>query len=160
MQVIDFMRFLIENVFRMEYFHKLMKNMHFKNYSRLMTQREHSVMKKNTMIEVDPNDKDIFSIFSGRQKYRGIMPSANNLKSIYKKYHYAIENCIVKEMKKIIATTLHFDISHNEAKILHQQKGTIVFKGLAAGTNTFGAVRLQFNIVTDSNDQMRSAFSF
>ena len=54
---------------------------------------------------------------------------------------------------------MHFDVSYKEAKRLHQHKGAGVFKGLATGTNSFGEVRMQFHVVTDSHDQMSSTLS-
>ena len=63
MQVVDLMRPLTENEFRIESFYELMKEMHFKNYSRLTMQREHSVTKRKRMVEVDPNDKEKNQVF-------------------------------------------------------------------------------------------------
>ena len=113
---------IIDNGFRIESFRTLMKELCFKNHSPLMMQREHHVMKRKDMVEVDPNDKEIFSSFSDRQKHSRIMTSASYLTNVYKKHHCAIKNCMAKEMKKRAATASHFDVSYEEAKRLCQHK--------------------------------------
>ena len=46
-------------------------------------------------------------------------------------------------------------MSYKEAKHLCQHHGSGIFKGLVTGTNTLGAVSVQFHVVSDSHDQMR-----
>ena len=54
---------LIDNGFRMESFYESMKEIHFKNYSRFMIQRECNVMNRKNIVEVDPNDEESFQVF-------------------------------------------------------------------------------------------------
>ena len=54
---------------------------------------------------------------------------------------------------------MRFDVSYEEAKQLHQQKGKSVFKGLATGEKSFGEVLIKFHVVTDFHEQISSVFN-
>ena len=47
-------------------------------------------MKRKNIVDTNTNDKEIFSSFSDRQKYAGVIPSANYLTNVCKKFHYTI----------------------------------------------------------------------
>ena len=64
--LIDLMRPLVDSGCRIESLHNLVKELYFKNYSKLMIQREHSVMKRKNAILKNANNKQIFSSFSDR----------------------------------------------------------------------------------------------
>ena len=60
-----------------------------------------------------------------------------------------------KEVKKRGAERLHWDVSYKVCKHLCQFHGKSIFKGLVTATNEYGEIRIQFNVVTDGQDQFR-----
>ena len=60
------------------------------------------------------------------------------------------------QVKKRSCDDLKWDASYKEAKHLAQHHGSSIFKALVTGTNTLGEVRVQFHVVSDSHEQMRS----
>ena len=124
-----------------------------------MIEQQHGFMKRKNSMLANTNDEQIFFSFSDREKHAGITLSRSYLSSVYKIYHCAIKNYMAKEMKKRNENTLHFNVSYEEAKQLHQHKGTSSFKGLATGAKSFGEFRIKFHVVTDSHEQMTLALS-
>ena len=61
--LIDLMRPLVDSGCRIESTHNLTKELHFKNYSKLMIQREHGAMKRKNEFLVNKNDVQVFSSF-------------------------------------------------------------------------------------------------
>ena len=85
-----------------------------------MIQRELSVMKRKNTTHSNYNYKEIFFSLSYHLKFSGIAPSSSYLNTAYKIYHCTIKNFMIKELKKRTEKTLHFDVSHKEAKRSHQ----------------------------------------
>jgi hypothetical protein len=100
---------------------------------------------------------EMFSDFSDRTKYDGLVPTGRYLMYVYKSYHETIQNYLDKEVKKRGGRRLHLDASYKEPKHLSQYKGNPIFKALITGTNEFGKIRIQFHAVTDNHEQLRAA---
>ena len=91
-------------------------------------------------------------------KYRGQTPTGSYLSSFHKKFMKSIKPHLSKEVKKRGALRLSIDVSYKEAKKLCRVGGKAVYTGLVTAVNEYGEVRLQFHIVSDSHEQLMSAF--
>ena len=60
-----------------------------------------------------------FSSFKDKNYYRGLVPTGAYLQHVYALYHESIREHLLKEVKKRVATSLHWDVSYKEAQHLH-----------------------------------------
>ena len=131
--------------------------LHTKRYTQLYLRREHRLKRDR---EFNPDlEVEMYSSFSDKSKYAGLVPTGKYLSTVYKLYHASIKGHLDKEVKKRGARRLHWDASYKEAKHLARYHGHAVFRALITATNEVGEIRIQFHVVTDGHDQMTRAIA-
>eukprot|EP00978_Attheya_sp_CCMP212_P037953 scaffold183316_cov56-Attheya_sp.AAC.3 len=154
--IIDLMRPLHDKGVRSEALSDILLELHSKAYTKSYFRRE-KLIERDTAL--DPGSlspqKGLFSEFSDKEKYDGVVPTGKYLRHVYKLYHACIKGFMDKEVKKRGAKRLHWDASFKEpTKHLAQYRGQKLFNALITATNEHGEIRLQFHTVSDSHDQM------
>ena len=154
MDVVKLLRPLHNGGFRSNKISKLLLELHTVQYTDDYIERE-EIYKRDS--KLNPNlAKTMFSQFNDNTCYDGHVPKGKYLERVYKKLMASIETHLNNEAKKRGAERLHWDASYKEAKHLGQFHGKPIFKALITATNEVGEIRVQFHVVTDGHDQMKS----
>ena len=86
------MRPLFDSGLRAEAFHKLLKELHTKEYYKKMMQREYTVLQRKSSGINQEHDSEYFSEFSNKSKHNGKIPSRNYIVDMHKRCHYSTRN--------------------------------------------------------------------
>jgi hypothetical protein len=98
----------------------------------------------------------LFSDFADKGKYNGGVPNEKYLSNVNVKFEESISNHLDNKVKKRGGCRLHWDASYKEAKHLCRYHGKSIFRALITATNKVGEVRIQFHVVTDGHNQMKT----
>jgi hypothetical protein len=132
--------------------------LHAKEYYCQYKKREHQLSPDCPMDKFALRRPHIqmFSDFADKEKYDGRVPDGQYLINVYVKFEELISNHLDNEVKKRGGSHLHWDASYKEAKHLCRYNGKSIFRALITATNEVGEVRIQFHVVTDGHDQMKT----
>jgi hypothetical protein len=114
--------------------------LHSKKYHSQYLKRERTLLATGDLCE-----SGMFSEFSDRTKYDGLVPTGIYLSHCYKNYHATIQDHFLdKEVKKRGAVPwLSIHASYKEPKHLCQYRGKPLFKVLVTATNEYGEIQLR-----------------
>ena len=156
MDVVKLLRPLHNGGFRSNKISKLLLELHSGQYTDDHIERE-EILKRDSKLNPNlPKTMGMFSPFNDNKRYDDHVPKGKYLERVYKKLMASIETHLNNEVKKRGAERLHWDASYKEAKHLGQFHGKPIFKALITATNEVGEIRVQFHVVTDGHDQMKS----
>jgi hypothetical protein len=150
---IDLMRSLFDKGVRPESFSKTILELHAKKYTKDYIEREYDYVRRRSQVFFDGGDPGLYSTFSDKRLYGGLVPTGKWLATVYKLFQATLEEHFNREVKKRGCERLHWDASYKEPKHLCQHHGEGIFSALITGTNDRGEIRMQFHVVTDGHDQ-------
>ena len=153
--IVDLMRPLHNKGLQPHALSDTLVELHSKKYSDDYIKRERWLSKKLTL-GVDLNN-GMFSRFSDKSQYDGLIPKRRYLSSIYNKQGKSLWPHYNREVKKRGCEHFHIDASYKAPKRLFQYHGNSIFEALITATNQFREVRLQQLSVTDRRDQLTPA---
>ena len=130
--------------------------LHSKNYTDDYIKSERLLSKK-LALNVDLSSVVMFSRFSDKSQYDGLIPTGKYLSSVYNKHGKSLRQHYGREVKKRGCEHFHIDASYKAPKHLFQYHGNDIFHALITATNQFREVRLQQLSVTDGHDQLTPA---
>jgi hypothetical protein len=156
MDVVKLLRPLHNGGFWSNKISKLLLELHSGQYTDDYIERE-EILKRDSKLNPNlPKTMGMFSPFNDSKRYDDHVPKGKYLERVYKKLMASIETHLNNKVKKRGAQRLHWDASYKEAKHLGQFHCKPIFKALITATNEVGEIRVQFHVVTDGHDQMKS----
>ena len=158
--IIDMMRPMMNKSYRSESISDLLLELHAKTHHRWAVKYNYDLLraKNNPLSKFETRVSDeMFSSFEDPKKYNDVVPTGRYIAEARQLHHEAIRDHLEREVKKVPADTLAWDVSYKEGKNLFRYCGQPVFKGLVSGLDQFGRVRVSFHVVTDSQDQFDAA---
>ena len=159
--VLNMMRPLMDKGHRAESMSDLLLELHSNEYQERYIRYEYDITKGNERPESRKEthvSDHTFSSFDDKYGYGGMVPTGAYLHSVRILHHSTISSYLERELKKRdLCGTLAWDVSYKESKNLFKHKGEQIYKGLVTGMNHIGEVRVQFHVVTDSQEQFLGA---
>ena len=134
-KIVDRMRPLYDSGCRPDRLSALLLEMHSRRFFQLCIEHEYELACTRTLTQ---QSYEPLGDFGDKKKYNGLVPTGKFLAHVYKVYHSSIRHYLDLEVKKRGATSLHWDVSYNEAKHLYLYQGRHVFKGLVTAMNEVG----------------------
>jgi hypothetical protein len=134
----------------------ILVELHSKKYTDNYIKSERLLSKK-LALNVDSSSVQMFSRFSDKSQYDGLIPTGRYLSSVYNKHGKSLQQHYAREVKKRGCERFHIDASYKAPKHLFQYHGHNIFHAIITATNQFREVRLQQLSVTDGHDQLTPA---
>ena len=113
--------------------------------------------RNNTVNGKSKGPPKMFSTFENKKKYAGHVPNGAYFLQVFLDYSTTIERHLKRQIKILGATRWHIDASYKASARMAGHGGTNFFRSLITVVNEYGEVRVSFNVVTDSHDQMEFA---
>ena len=158
--IIDMLRPMMNKSYRSEGISDLLLELHAKTHHRWAVKYNYDLIraKNNPISKLETRVSDeMFSSFEDPEKYNDVVPTGRYIAEARQLHHETIRDHLDREVKKVPADTLAWDVSYKEEKNLFRYCGQSVFKGLVSGLDQVGRVRVSFHVVTDSQDQFDAA---
>lgn len=152
MEVIDKLRPIVNCGMAPEAYRNMMKELHRKRYDLEVLVWEE---KLHQLPATRAQRQQKFSSFSEKGGYGGFCPSANYIRTIYKRWQDTVRPHYDQQVKMRTGECLDVDASYKLKNRLCKYRGEAVFGTTVTGTNEYTEIRLQHFAVSDAFDQMR-----
>jgi len=163
MGIIDLERPLFNTGVRPHTMSGTLLELHSKHYYKASVEREQLIAMvrehaQDLPVSVRANvPSGMFSEFADARSYGGKVPSSAYLQEVYIRHGETLREFFDREVKKRGALYLAWDASYKEAGHLAMYHGHAIFKALITATNEHVEIRIQFHVVSDSQDQLVEA---